>query len=397
VRIPFKDLLAIFLEGRSTGYFLFFAIFALSASMAIVICNIGLMDGYDSALKKVLRTGQGDITIFSQNGFFAPAEVSFRDPSLTKEIRASVGFIQSEAFVVKDEQAQGVMVKAVKLGDLPYFHLRPWKPRSILIGQDLGQELELKLGDQVALAFAQGNANDKGLPNLTAYEVGGFYKTGLYRYDSRVIYIYENDYKMDQDVRSERINKIHYLLNSDDDSPGYINKIVQKMKRNISPQFSVRPYWSDYQSLFEAVQVEKKSISLVLQLIIIMALFNIVAFVYYLTDKKGTEFFILRALGLSGKGLFSFLVQMIILFWLVSCFGSLLFALFFNQVILRLPWLQIPGKIYELGQLSLSLSSGVVLQVFLVSFIWVFIVSYWSLLRLRRKSLVAGLREEFGT
>ncbi len=397
MRIPFKDLLAIFLEGRSTGYFLFFAIFALSASMAIVICNIGLMDGYDSALKKVLRTGQGDITIFSQNGFFAPAEVSFRDPSLTKEIRASVGFIQSEAFVVKDEQAQGVMVKAVKLGDLPYFHLRPWKPRSILIGQDLGQELELKLGDQVALAFAQGNANDKGLPNLTAYEVGGFYKTGLYRYDSRVIYIYENDYKMDQDVRSERINKIHYLLNSDDDSPGYINKIVQKMKRNISPQFSVRPYWSDYQSLFEAVQVEKKSISLVLQLIIIMALFNIVAFVYYLTDKKGTEFFILRALGLSGKGLFSFLVQMIILFWLVSCFGSLLFALFFNQVILRLPWLQIPGKIYELGQLSLSLSSGVVLQVFLVSFIWVFIVSYWSLLRLRRKSLVAGLREEFGT
>ncbi|MDH4468280.1 MAG: hypothetical protein QE271_09490 [Bacteriovoracaceae bacterium] len=397
MKIPFRDLLAIFLEGRSTWYFLGFAIFALSASMAIVICNIGLMDGYDEALKKVLRTGQGDITIFSQNGFFSLKDVDFRSEKLAIKIEAKIGIIQSESFVVKEEEARGVMVKALKLQDLPYFQLTPWKARSIVIGQDLASELQIKLHDKIALAFAEGNVQSKGLPNVTTYEVGGFYKTGLYRYDSRVIYIYENDYRVDQNVNSDRINKVHFVLKSQYRQMGDIIDVVQEMKRELSGHFVARPFWSDYLSLFEAVQVEKKSISLVLQLIIVMALFNIVAFVYYLTDKKASEFFILRSLGLSGKGLFKFLTQVIILFWFFSCLGSLLFTWFFDSVILKWTWLQIPGKIYELGQLGLSLSAGVVIQVFLVSFVWVFIVSFWSLLRLKRKSLVAGLREEFGT
>ncbi len=396
MRLPFKELLSIFLEGKSTLYFLGFAIFALSASMAIVLCNIGLMDGYDQSLKKVLRTGQGDLTIYSQSGFFSAAEIQIQNSSTKKLIESSVGVVQSEAFLVHDEEARGILVKAVPFDKLKDFGLRPWPKQSIVIGRSLAEEFRLKLGDKVAIAFALGNAQSQGMPKISQFTIGGFYQTGLHKYDSRILYLHESDYRVDQNLKDDRYNKWHIFLKSSD-ALEEINIALKKIKKELGPQFVIRPYWSDYLTLFEAVQVEKKSITIVLQLIIIIALFNIVGFVYYLTDKKGTEFFVLRALGLSSTSLLIFLLQMIILFWAVSCVGALLFTYFFHAVILKSAWLKIPGKIYELGQLQLALSWEMVAQVFFVSLIWVFLVSFWSLLRMRRKSLVAGLREEFGT
>ena len=399
MRLPFRELLSIFLEGKSTLYFLGFAIFALSASMAIVLCNIGLMDGYDKSLKNVLRAGQGDLSLYSQDGFFSLTQIAFQDKWLNQQLARTVGVIQSEAFIIHEEEARGVLVKALPLGDISYFGLSPWPAQSVMIGKTLANEFQLKVGDKVAMAFALGNSQNNSLPKISQYVVGGFYHTGLYKFDSRVIYLHEKDYRIDQNLKLDRYNKAHFFLRLPDvnDSLNYTDQVIRKMKREMSPEFIVRPYWSDYLTLFEAVQVEKKSISVVLQLIIIIALFNIVGFVYYLTDKKGTEFFVLRALGLSGRSLLTFLLQMIFLFWFISCLGSIVFTIFFQEIVLKSSWLKIPGKIYELGQLQLSLGPSVVLQVFLISLIWVLLVSVWSLFRMRRKSLVAGLREEFGT
>jgi hypothetical protein len=48
----------------------------------------------------------------------------------------------------------------------------------------------------------------------------------------------------------------------------------------------VRPFWSEYSYFIEAVKIEKLSITLILQLIVVVAVFNIIAFVIYIMEKK---------------------------------------------------------------------------------------------------------------
>jgi len=145
------------------------------------------------------------------------------------------------------------------------------------------------------------------------------------------------------------------------------------------------------------VKVEKFSISLILQLIVVVAVFNIIAFVIYIMEKKAQDFFFLRAVGLSLKSLNQFWLISVLIIWSLSCVGAHLLSLFFNWCLQHLPFLQIPGEIYVLSSLNIKLDSMAYVTVYGLALLWILLAGFIGYLRLKKRPIMQGLRQEFSS
>jgi lipoprotein-releasing system permease protein len=131
-------------------------------------------------------------------------------------------------------------------------------------------------------------------------------------------------------------------------------------------------------------------------MIVVIAFFNIMAFVIYIMEKKAQDFFFLRAVGLSLKSLMRFWFISIFILWAVACLGAYILSIFFNWSLANVSFLQIPGEIYVLSSLQIRLDSAAYITVYLVSLLWVLIAGLFGYWRLKRRPIVEGLRQEFG-
>jgi ABC-type lipoprotein release transport system permease subunit len=119
----------------------------------------------------------------------------------------------------------------------------------------------------------------------------------------------------------------------------------------------------------------------------VIAVFNIMAFVIYIMEKKAQDFFFLRAVGLSLSSILRFWLVSIFIIWGLSCIGAHLMSKVFNWGLQHLPFLQIPGEIYVLSSLSIRLDFTAYTTVYLISLLWILLAAFGGYLRIRKRQL----------
>jgi ABC-type lipoprotein release transport system permease subunit len=396
--LSYFSLLKIVLHGRSAGKILLATFFSFTFSIAVILCTFGLMDGFDYLLKSGLRHSSGDLLVTSKKGFFKWEEdlktsISSTDPLSVAPV------VQTEAFALHEGVSKGVLVRGVEHINFSEatgvkFEV---KEGEIVIGKELALALKVKEGDDIALTFGKGNESGESLPSVKLFKVSDIIEHGIYQKDLRIVYIDRTEISKVLDV-GDWINllivtfkdPLKPLVDLDD-----IKKSQTQIRERLSSQFYVRPFWSEYSYLIEAVKIEKLSITLILQLIVVVAVFNIIAFVIYIMEKKSQDFFFLRAIGLSLNQLVYFWFISMTLLWVFACAGAYALSQLFNWGLANLSFLQIPGEIYVLSALQIKLDTTSYVTVYLLSLFWVLlsgIIGHW---RLKRRPIMQGLRQEF--
>lgn len=396
----YLSILKIVLHGRSAGKILLATLFSFTFSIAVILCTFGLMDGFDHLLKSGLRHSSGDILVTSKKGFF-PLTDELKGHFENLKPLAVAPVIQTEAFALYQGMSKGVLVRGVEPEnfseatglkiDLP--------AGGLVIGEELARVLKLAPGDEMALTFGRGNESSDSLPSVRMFKISGLINHGIYQKDLRFVYLRREDLAEVLNVR-DWVNLV-ILTTQDPKKPLPTLEVVradqQKLRNYLVSDFLVRPFWSEYSFLIEAVKVEKLSISLILQLIVVVAVFNIMAFVIYIMEKKAQDFFFLRAVGLSLKKLMRFWFVSALILWGLACTGAYLLSQIFNWSLAHLSFLQIPGEIYVLSSLQIRLDTTAYVTVYLVSLFWVLVAGAFGYWRLNRRSIVQGLRQEFST
>jgi ABC-type lipoprotein release transport system permease subunit len=396
--LSYFSLLKIVLHGRSAGKILLATFFSFTFSIAVILCTFGLMDGFDYLLKSGLRHSSGDLLVTSKKGFFKWGEdlktsISSTDPLSVAPV------VQTEAFALHEGVSKGVLVRGVEHRNFSEatgvkFEVNEGE---IVIGKELALALKVKEGDDIALTFGKGNESGESLPSVKLFKVSDIIEHGIYQKDLRIVYIDRTEISKVLDV-GDWINlliitfkdPLKPLVDLED-----IKKTQTQIREKLSSQFYVRPFWSEYSYLIEAVKIEKLSITLILQLIVIVAVFNIIAFVIYIMEKKSQDFFFLRAIGLSLNQLVYFWFISMTLLWVFACAGAYALSQLFNWGLANLSFLQIPGEIYVLSALQIKLDTTSYVTVYLLSLFWVLlsgVIGYW---RLKRRPIMQGLRQEF--
>ncbi len=177
----------------------------------------------------------------------------------------------------------------------------------IVLGKDLADELLIYLGEVLTLVTAPAEFRTGSLkPQTQEFRVIGTFKTGVYEFDSRFVYIGLEDAERFFEFESAihglgvrirdiyRADKVDARILSLLDSPGYgANNWIQ-MNRN----------------LFSYIKVEKILMFLLLTLIILIAAFNLIAMLTMVIMEKRNEIGILRSMGASSRGVMSvFMMQ----------------------------------------------------------------------------------------
>ena len=351
------------------------------------------MDGFEKTLRTGLQKATGDIKIISRSGFF-DLDSKLNEILKSDEIKEYTSILQTEGFFMKEGKTKGVLFKGIEpktFSKVTGLELKSIANKMV-IGKELAKEMRLKIGDSAVLAFGKGNKGIISLPLLVRLEISDIIEHGIYDKDFCFFYLRRDELQGFLQLK-ENLNLLLIKLN--DSSADNIEKVQGQIREKLEFPFLIRPFWNEFASLLEAVQIEKLSITLILQLIVVISIFNIAAFIIFISEKKAQDFFLFQALGMNPKSLFSFWVYLVFFIWALSCFTSVALTYLFDNVLLKLPFLQIPGQIYVLGKLSLSLQASDYLIVFLLSLLWVFLVTSFGFLRLRKKSILYGLRKEF--
>jgi len=369
----------------------------LSFSIAVILSTIGLMDGFDKTLRGALRKSHGDLYAYGRSGFFTFSKADV-DAAKKRGVKAISRYIQSEAFLIHRGLSKGVSVRGVeeksfqKLTTLDF----SLEKNSVAIGKVLALELNIKIGDTIVLALAKGNRNVSSLPLLTRFKVSSFVHHGHYQKDLRFIYIKKSELA--------KILKVENLINvvalkvhdkNDQDIDDAIKETHILLEDYFGGDFRIIPYWHEYQYLLRAVKYQKVMIALILQIIVVVSIFNVFAFITFLNTKKAQDIFLFQALGMSKANLTVTWCWMVFLVWFVSCFTSIFMTMFFEYLLGSLSIFELPGNVYGLSRIGLDLHLDDYVMVFLSSLLWLGLIICFSLWKIHKEPILKGLRKEF--
>ena len=113
----FQLFFMLFADNKSTSKFLIGVVAGLAFSIAVILATMGIMDGFVRSLNHGLKNSTGDATMQSRSGFFVLT------PELKKKLQTAgvtqfSGLVQTESFLIVNEESSGVLVKGIE----PNYH-----------------------------------------------------------------------------------------------------------------------------------------------------------------------------------------------------------------------------------------------------------------------------------
>jgi lipoprotein-releasing system permease protein len=228
------------------------------------------------------------------------------------EVIGSAPFVAGQGLLMLEDSFSGVMVRGVdpaqegRVSDLPNLVKQgSWQSLNtqrfgVLIGKDLAQRYQLKIGDALPLMIPAGEVTPAGMvPRTKTLRVAGVFESGHSDYDSNVILLHLNDA-----MKLYRLNLptgLRLKLNDAQIAPRVAQQLDQRINQDTHVPFTVSVHdWSQQnRNWFAAVKTEKRMMFIILTLIIAVAAFNMVSMLMMTVMEKRPQIAILKTMGMS--------------------------------------------------------------------------------------------------
>ncbi|MFZ9002039.1 MAG: ABC transporter permease [Bacteriovoracaceae bacterium] len=388
-----KTFFRIIFSSKASSKFSLGVIVGLSFSISVILATFGIMDGFETSMKESLRSAQGNLYLYSDKAPFYIKD--HLKKALTKdEILSYTGVYQTQGFILSGQDSKGVLMKGIAPNEFGLVTNLAVSigTEDVALGVELAKYLKVKKGDFVTLAFGNKNKAIVGMPELKRLKVGDIVSHGIYEKDLRTIYI-NRDFMQKSFAVDDKVNIVLVKAKSIADSD--LLALRRELINDLGLEFNVKIYWQEFSSLIEAVRVERFMIGLILQMVVVIAIFNVLAFIIFLNEERTKELFLIKALGFSQGQLVRSWLFLIFIIWGLSCALSILFVRFFNYALLNISFLRLPPEVYHLTNLEIILDHKDYLVVFGLAMVWLLIFSGFLLYRIKRRPILEGLRREF--
>jgi lipoprotein-releasing system permease protein len=163
----------------------------------------------------------------------------------------------------------------------------------IAVGSRLAIKLGVAVGDKITLISPRGPETPFGVaPQVRAYPIAAVFQVGMSEIDAAVVFMpmaEAQDYFQVEDA----VTAIEILVADPDSVEQYVPAIVEAA----SGPVRVSTWQETNRVYFNALQVERNVMFLILTLIVLVAALNIVSGMIMLVKDKGSDIAILRTMG----------------------------------------------------------------------------------------------------
>ncbi|MBL6951384.1 MAG: lipoprotein-releasing ABC transporter permease subunit [Alphaproteobacteria bacterium] len=280
-----------------------FSLIGIALGVATLIIVMSVMNGFRTELLDRVLGLNGHMVVRGLDARLTGFDPIAKALLSIDGIKAAAPLIEGQVMATANKRASGALVRgmwprdlrarAIIADNLHSGSLANFKGRNdVVIGQRLAAKLGLQVGDSITLVSPQGTATAFGtVPRMKAYRVAATFMVGMYEYDSSFIYMPLPAAQVFFRLQGA-VNGVEMFLDNPDD--------VHRLRRVILavPGASRVVDWQQVNShFFQALQVERNVMFLILTLIILIAAFNIVSSLIMLVNDKGKAIAILRTMG----------------------------------------------------------------------------------------------------
>lgn len=324
-------------------------------------------------------------------------------------VKAAVPLVEGQALASSAYNASGVLVRGlseadlrqlpsiannIKSGTLEGFD----QGQGVAIGKRLADQLSLHAGDNITLVAPRGAVTPMGTsPRIKVYKVAAIFEIGMSEYDGAFLFMplpeaqaYFN--------RNGDVNAIEVYIDNPDDVAELRPTILSAAERPV--------YIVDWRqrnaTFFNALQVERNVMFLILTLIVLVAALNIVSGLIMLVKDKGHDIAVLRTMGATqGAIMRVFLITGASIGFVGTAVGFLLGVLVclnIEEIRRFISWLTstelFSPELYYLSKLPAQMNAGETTSVVVMALVLSLLATLYPSWRAARLDPVEALRYE---
>jgi lipoprotein-releasing system permease protein len=307
-------------QGGRNGFLSFISavsVLGIALGVAALIVVLSVMNGFQKEVRDRMLSVLPHVELLAADGGALPdwralASEAARHPL----VRGTAPFVAAQALVGHGGALRGVTLRGIDPAaeaqvtplaareQATFALLEPGTWR-ILLGRELARSLGVRPGDRVTVTAPGGQVTPAGvLPRLRQFTVVGVFDSGHHEHDSALALLHVDDAA--RLLRSGGASGVQLRLADAQLARGAAGELAAQLGAGVE----VRDWTRTHRTWFDAVQIEKRMMFLILLLVVAVAAFNLVATLVMTVTDKRADIAILRTLGASPRSIMGiFVVQ----------------------------------------------------------------------------------------
>jgi lipoprotein-releasing system permease protein len=400
--------------ARRNGFISFISgvsMLGITLGVAALIIVLSVMNGFQKEVRDRMLSVISHVEVFDAAGSALPdwravAAAAKRNP----EVRGAAPFVAAQALIARGEDMRGAIVRGIDPAeegqvtplaaqlakDGVFAKLQPgaW---GVVLGGELARTLGVGVGDAVTIVTPNGQTTPAGVvPRLKQMTVVGTFDAGHYEYDSGLALLHLDDAA--RLFRTEGPTGVQLRLVDQQDA----RRVAAELATSLGSGVVVRDWTRTNRNWFDAVQLEKRMMFIILTLIVAVAAFNLVSMLVMTVTDKQADIAILRTLGASPRSIMGIFIVQGAASGVIGTLGGLAFglAVAFNIDVI-VPALErlfnasfLPGSIYLISRMPSDPQSADIVPIGLISLVLAFVATLYPSWRASRVQPAQALRYE---
>jgi lipoprotein-releasing system permease protein len=302
------------LPGKGEGFIFLVAsisLVAVALGVAALIVVMSVMNGFRAELFDKIVGLNGHAVVQGYGGRLENwqqiVEQARRTPGVTEALPLIEQPLMAsysgrvEGVIVRGMQRQDILANRALQGKVHFGALERLQPGSntVAIGARLAEALGARVGGEISLISPEGRTTPFGtVPRIVSYTVVAIFEVGIYDYDKAFVIMPMEDAQTLL-MLGEAVGMVE-VQTVDADRVG---EILAPLAAAVSGRGVIADWRSLNSSLFEALQVERVAMFVVLSIIILVAVFNILSSLIMLVRAKTRDIAILRTMGATRRSM----------------------------------------------------------------------------------------------
>jgi len=410
---PFEWMVALrYLRARRKEGFISviagFSFIGIMLGVATLIIVMAVMNGFRQELFDKMLGLNGHVVVHSLSEFTDYDDIAERVrevdgvkyalPLIEGQVLVSTRVASSGALVRGLTEADLKALKAIseniRFGTLDGFDDNP----GLALGSRMANAMNVRIGDEVSILTPRGPSTALGTaPRVKRYPIVAIFEIGMSEYDSSILFMPLNEAQRYFSQKGT-VSVLEVVLNSPDE----VAELAPKIITAGGPSIYVTDWRQRNATFFNALQVERNVMFLILALIVLVAALNIISGLIMLVKDKGRDIAILRTMGTARGAVMRIFLLVGAAIGITGTLAGFVLGVLVSLNVDRIRWFiawltdteLFPAELYYLSKLPADMDTGETATVVVMALVLSVLASVYPAWRASRLDPVEALRYE---